>query len=110
MLLRLNLPLYLLAKGGGKPDLSWSAWRNGAGELFIEGRNRGSVHGQVVELSAGRGHGRTILSKQMGVVLPGSSRRWKIGKQPGLMAGTRLPLNIRSSTSETQTQILVEQR
>lgn len=110
VLLRLNLPLYLLPKGGGKPDLSWSAWRDTAGELFIEGRNRGPVHGQVVELAAGHGASRTILSNQMGIVLPGSTRRWKIGKQPDLTVGTRVALNIRSSTSETQTQILVEQR
>lgn len=111
VLLRLNLPLYLLPKkSGGKADLSWSAWRNRAGELFIEGRNRGPVHGQIVELSTGQGRSRTILSKQMGVVLPGSARRWKIERPPHLAAGTPLALNIRSSTSETQTQILVEQR
>jgi len=81
VLLSLNLPLYLLPKSGGKPELSWSAWRNRAGELFIEGRNRGPVRGQVVELSAGQGASRIILSKQMGVVLPGSARRWKVVKQ-----------------------------
>lgn len=110
VLLRLNLPLYLLPKTGGKPDLSWSAWRNRAGELFIEGRNRGPVHGQVVELSTGHGGRRTILSNQIGVVLPGGARRWKIGSQPAVKVGAPLALNIRSSTSETKTQILVEQR
>lgn len=110
VLLRLNLPLYLLPKGGGKPELSWSAWRNRAGELFIEASNRGPVHGQIIELSAGQGESRNILSKQMGVVLPGSARRWKIAKQADFTVGNRLALNIRSSTSETKTQILVEQR
>ena len=110
VLLRLNLPLYLMPKGGGKADLRWSAWRGRSGELVIEGRNRGTVYAQVVELSTGQGTSRNILSAQMGVVLPGSARRWKIAKQPGLPAGTRLALNIRNATSETQTQILVEQR
>lgn len=108
--LRLNLPLYVTPKGGGKAELSWSAWRDRSGDLFVEARNRGAVHGQVVELSADRGGTTDILSKQMGVVLPGSARRWKVGKQPAIQAGLPLLLKVRSPTSETQTRILVEQR
>lgn len=108
--LRLNLPLYLLPKGGGKAALSWRAWRDAAGELFIEGRNSGPVHGQVLRLTAEQAGKRQLLSRQMGVVLPASSRIWKAGKQPQLQAGAPLALAVRSSTGETKTQIILEQR
>lgn len=108
--LRLDLPLYLRPKGGGKAQLSWRAWRDGNGELFVEGRNSGSAHGQVLELSAEQGGKRQHLSRQMGVVLPASARFWKIGKRPELQAGAPLVLTVRSSTGETKTQIILEQR
>lgn len=110
VLLRLNLPLYLLPKGGGKADLSWSAWRDASGDLFVEGRNRGLLHSQVLELSADQSGRRSILSKQMGVVLPGSARQWKIGSRADLKVGAPLLLSIRSPTSETRTQLVLEQR
>lgn len=108
--LRLNLPLYVLPKGGGKADLSWAAWRDSSGNLVVEGRNRGNLHDQVLQLEADDGTGRLVLSKQMGVVLPGSARNWKIGKRPDLKTGTPLTLTVRSPAGETQTRIVVEQR
>ncbi len=110
VLLTLNLPLYLLPSSGGKAELSWSAWRSAGGDLFVEGRNRGSVHSQVVELSADHPLGNTILSKQMGVVLPGSARLWKVGPQPRFKTGAPLMLKLRSASSETRTPIVLEQR
>lgn len=110
VILRLDLPLYLLPKGGGKPALSWRAWRDAAGELFVEGRNSGSAHSQVLELTGEQGGKRQLLSRQMGVVLPASARFWKVGKRPELQAGAPLELTVRSSTGETKTQIILEQR
>lgn len=108
--LRLNLPLYVLARGGGKAQVGWRAWRDPAGDLFVEGRNSGSAHGQVLELSAEQAGKRQLLSSEMGVVLPGSARYWKIGKRPGLVAGAPLQLAVRAPSGETQTRILLEQR
>ena len=108
--LRLNLPLYVLAKGPTKPDLSWKAWRDAAGEMVVEGRNRGSLHSQVVALAADQGGRRHSLSSQMGVVLPGSARQWAIGKRPEFPVGTPLLLTVKGSAGETQTQIVLEQR
>lgn len=108
--LRLNLPLYVLPKGRAKADLSWRAWRDRAGDMIVEGRNRGSLHGQIIQLAADQGGRRHILSNQMGVVLPGSARQWKIGKQPGLTVGTPLLLKVKGSAGETQTQIVLETR
>lgn len=108
--LRLDLPLYVLPKGGGKADLKWQAWRDGAGDLFIQGSNSGSLHTQVVELSAKTAGGEQVLSKQMGVVLPNSARVWKIGKGPDLELGTPFTLKVRSSSGESQTQIQLVQR
>ena len=108
--LRLDLPLYVLPKGGGKADLSWRAWRDGSGDIFVEGSNSGSAHLQVIELSAEQGGKWRRLSQQMGVVLPGSARRWKAGKLVDLTARAPLRLKIRSSSGESQAQIVLEQR
>lgn len=109
--LRLNLPLYLPPPGGGKADVRWKAWRDGAGDLFVEADNRGSAHAQVLEIAASdRAGGQTILSKQMGVILPASARRWKIGNRPDFGVGASMTLQIRSPTGDMQAAILVEQR
>jgi len=108
--LKLNLPLYLLPPGGGKEDVAWKAWRDGSGDLIIEGRNRGSLHEQVTQLSAQLPAGLQLLSKDMGVVLPGSARQWKIGKRSDLAVGASLLLKVRSPAGETQSQMVVEQR
>lgn len=108
--LRLNLPLYVLAKGRTKPDLSWKAWRDQSGDMVVEGRNRGSLHSQILALAADQGGRRHSLSNQLGVVLPGSARQWTIGKRPELLVGTPLLLRVRGSAGETQTQIVLERR
>jgi fimbrial chaperone protein len=109
--LRLNLPLYLLPAGHGEAALSWTAWRDGSGGLFVEGRNSGSLHAQVLELAAATETGRrTILSQEMGVILPNSARRWKIGNQPGFRAGAPVTLEVRSPAGATKANLLVEQR
>ena len=108
--LKLNLPLYVLPKGRANADLAWTAWRDRSGDMIVEGRNRGSLHGQIVELAADQGDRRHILSSQMGVVLPGSARQWKIGKRPDLAVGTPLMLRVKGSAGETQTQIVLERR
>lgn len=110
VLLTLNLPLYLLPSSGGKAEVSWTAWRSAGGDLFVQGRNSGPAHSQVVELSAEHPSGNTILSKQMGVVLPGSARLWKVGPQPRFKTGAPIMLKVRSASSETRTQIVLEQR
>lgn len=108
--LRLNLPLYVLPKGGGKADLSWAAWRGADGKVVVQGRNRGTLHGQILQIEADDGTRRMVLSKQMGVLLPGGARNWKIGTRPDLKTGTPLTLRVRSPAGETQTRIIVEQR
>jgi fimbrial chaperone protein len=108
--LKLNLPLYILPSGGGKTDVSWTAWRDSTGELIVEGRNRGTLHSQVTQLQAELPGGPQILSREIGVVLPGSARQWKAGKHPEFAARAPLLLKVRSSAGETQTQIVVGQR
>lgn len=107
--LRLDLPLYVLPKGGGKSDLRWRAWRDATGDLFVEGSNAGSLYGQVVELAAQQG-AQQLRSTEIGVVLPGSARRWKIGKGSNFKVGLPLALKVRSAAGETQIQVTLEQR
>jgi fimbrial chaperone protein len=109
--LRLNLPLYVLPPGGGKAEVSWSLWRDASGETFVEGRNAGTVHAQILGFETLDREGRrTILSQEMGVILPASARYWKAGVHPEFRAGSSLLLRIRNSVGVTQSQIVVEQR
>lgn len=107
--LRLDLPLYVLPKGAGKSDLRWRAWRDASGDLFAEGSNVGSLYGQVVELAAKQG-GEEVRSKDIGVVLPGSARRWKVGRASNFNVGQPFALKVWSPAGESQTQVTLEQR
>lgn len=108
--LRLNLPLYVLPKSGGKADLHWTAWRDSAGDVVVEGRNRGTLHHQVAALAADQGGARTILSTEMGVVLPGSARQWNVGRRSQLAAAAPFVLRVKGPAGETQSQIVLERR
>lgn len=109
--LRLNLPLYLLPPKGGAAQLSWSAWHDRNGNLVVAATNSGSLHAQVLEIGAADETGKNItLSKEMGVILPSSTRHWKIGSGPKFEVGAPILLKIRNSAGDTQEKILVEQR
>jgi len=111
MVLRLNLPLYALPKTQGKADLHWSAWRASDGSMVVEGRNSGTLHEQVLELSARTASGKSInLSKTMGVVLPGSARQWKISKPAGLTADAPFQLVTKTAHGENQETLTLEKR
>ncbi len=110
VLLRLNLPLYVLPKGGGKTDVHWRAWRNPDGSFTVEGRNQGSLHLQVTEIDAAQGGSTIALSKQMGAVLPGSARNWKVPASAKLQPGAPLNLTIKSPAGDSQTRIILEPR
>ena len=108
--LRLNLPLYILPRGGGKPELQWSAWRDKVGDLFVGAFNRGPVHAQVNEIAAADAAGEKIRSQQMGVILPGSERHWKVDSRSGFAVGSSIQLKLRSPAGETEAKIVVERR
>lgn len=108
--LRLNLPVYLLPPRGGKPDVHWRAWKSADGSILIEGRNDGSLHEQVTGIEAEQDGVSRVLSSQMAVVLPGSSRLWKVPSGGPLRAGAPFTLKVESPSGDTQTQISLELR
>ena len=108
--LRLNLPVYLLPARGGKVDVHWRAWKSADGAVFIEGRNDGSLYQQVTGLEAEQDGVSRVLSSQMGVVLPGSSRLWKLAAGAPIRSGVPFTLKVKSPSGDTQTQISLEQR
>lgn len=109
--LRLNLPVYVLTAAGGNPAVRWSASRDAAGEIILEGRNEGAAHAQVTAIGlmdpAG---GRTALTTSMGVILPAGMRRWNVGKHRQLTVGSVLQLNIRSSSGEDRIMVRLATR
>jgi fimbrial chaperone protein len=108
--LRLNLPIYRLPRGGGHPDVSWRSWRSPDGILTIEGANRGTAHLQVTGLIAEQGGTSVVLSKKMGVLLPGSSRIWTSRSKPSLEPSSPFTLVVKSPAGETKTRITPEPR
>ena len=102
--LRLDLPLYLVARRGAAPALSWAARRGPDGALIVEGRNGGDLHAQILGIEARDSSGRVVGRTQaMGVVLPSSSRTWTLGGQ----AGTPSELIVRTAAGETRVPVRV---
>jgi len=108
--LRLNLPLYVLNKQG-RADVQWRAWRSGADDLVLEARNLGAIHSQVQEIASVDASGnKTVLSTEMGVVLPGSARLWKVERRPDIATGAPLTLVLQSPGGEWRSKAVVERR
>ena len=111
VLLRLDLPLYLVPRGGGAPQLAWSAWRAADGELVVEGANGGTRHAQIVGIDAdGPGRTRLMLSKNMAAILPGGARLWRLGKRADFQSGAPMTLRVREPGGETQVHVVVGRR
>jgi fimbrial chaperone protein len=102
--LKLDLPLYVIARLGAVPALSWAARRGPDGTLMVEGRNAGDLHAQIlgIEVRDAKGQvaGRTAT---MGVILPSGSRAWTLGR----MAGTPTELVVRTAAGETHVPVRV---
>jgi len=109
VVLRLNLPIYL-APRGGKPNVSWSAWLSADGTITVAGRNGGSAYEQVTQLAAEQEGKILPISKQMGVILPGSWRRWTSRTPLALRPGEPIALDIKTPNGETQARIPLELR
>jgi fimbrial chaperone protein len=102
--LKLDLPLYVIARSGALPALSWAARRGSDGTLLVEGRNDGTLHLQVLAIEARDPAGQVVgRTGAMGVVLPSSSRVWTLrGKQ-----GSPTELVIRTAAGETHVAVRV---
>jgi fimbrial chaperone protein len=88
--LRLNLPLYILEKAGSAGDLAWSAVQQADRSWQLEAVNRGTGYVQVDTAEARRQTGISLPATMwLGAVLPGSSRRWTIGKAPNVIDRAR---------------------
>lgn len=108
--LRLDLPLHVEAANGA-PDLAWKAWRDDSGAIAVEAVNSGTRHQRVLAIGHRRENGaENLLTQEMGVVLPASSRRWLLGSGPRFQAGSALTLLVRTPEGEEQQSVVVQQR
>lgn len=108
--LRLNLPLYLVPAGASSARLEWHAFADHSGALVIEGRNLGGRHARITGIDAPHNGTTEPLSRAMGDILPGSRRRWEVGKHPSLNLGQPLDLILRGPSGESHARVAVEQR
>ena len=102
--LNLNLPLYVIARQGAAPALSWAA-RQGSGDtLIVEGRNSGDLHARVLAIEARDAAGQVVgKTEAMGVILPSSSRIWAFGRK----AGAPTELVVRTAAGESRVAVRV---
>jgi fimbrial chaperone protein len=110
--LRLNLPLYVTQTDQAKAVLRWSAWRDAANDVFVQAENSGDRYEAIVAIGTIDAAGKdAVLTSRLGAVLPGSTRRWNVGKHPELGSAAPLQLTARSSSgSVTQAQVMLGQR
>jgi fimbrial chaperone protein len=80
--LRLNLPLYSMVPAGEASALRWSAWQEEGGWV-VEAVNSGPGYVRLSRDAALAATGiRARDDVNFGTVLPGATRRWRIGPQP----------------------------
>lgn len=88
--LRLNLPLFAMMNAGTAQELGWSASRGADGRWTVEAINRGANYVRVEPAAAEAATGVDFDNDtNMGVVLPGSRRRWVVGNEPALLDRAR---------------------
>ena len=89
--LRLNLPLYASLPPGDAAALSWSAEPTSGGGWLISARNGGEGYVRLNREMAREATGIAFEDTvNFGTVLPGASRRWRIGPDTAIEDGARL--------------------
>ncbi len=78
--LQMSLPIFVAARVPTKPDLQWSAARDGDGSLVVKTRNAGTAHARVFDLKIGpvAADGADIEQQAAVYVLPGQYRTWTL--------------------------------
>jgi fimbrial chaperone protein len=85
--LKIDLPLYVGTEENAPPRLVWALQRAADGAFVAESRNEGGTPAQVSSVEALDQAGRRLArSVERGVVLPGSMRRWRLGRAGGQAA------------------------
>ncbi|HEX8655564.1 MAG TPA: fimbria/pilus periplasmic chaperone [Allosphingosinicella sp.] len=88
--LRLNLPLFVSIQPGTAAELAWSAARGADGRWTVEAANSGRNYVRVEPAAAEAATGIDFADgTNLGVVLPGSSRRWVVSDEPVIVDRTR---------------------
>jgi len=83
--LRLNLPLFVSIEPGSASELGWSASRGADGRWTLEASNRGRNYVRVEPAAAMAATGVEFAPNfNLGVVLPGSRKRWVVGSEPAI--------------------------
>lgn len=81
--LRLNLPLYSGIDAGSAGDLRWSARHEGDGSWTLLAVNGGGGYVRLDSAAAQQATGLAFDGNMnFGTVLPGATRRWRIGSLP----------------------------
>jgi fimbrial chaperone protein len=81
--LRLSVPVFVAPDRPGDVTLTWSARRDADGALAVTARNDGTVHARVQRFTVRSEAGTVAEQPSLSYVLPGASRRWRLGTAGG---------------------------
>jgi fimbrial chaperone protein len=88
--LRLNLPLFSGLSAGEVAAVRWSAWRGADGDWTLEAVNGGTGYVRLSHDEASAATGLRIgNSVNLGTVLAGATRRWRIGSSLDILDQAR---------------------
>jgi fimbrial chaperone protein len=97
--LRLNLPLYAMIPAGQASAVRWSAWQE-AGSWVVEAANSGPGYVRLSHDAAQEATGiRAGNDVNFGTLLPGATRRWRLGRQVEIRDQARLRQVARTQAS-----------
>jgi fimbrial chaperone protein len=97
--LRLNLPLYAMIPAGQPSAVRWSAWQE-SGSWVVEAANSGPGYVRLSHDAAQDATGiRAGNDVNFGTLLPGATRRWRLGRQAEIRDQARLRQVARTQAS-----------
>ena len=97
--LRLNLPLYAMIPSGQASAVRWSAWQE-SGSWVVEAANSGPGYVRLSHDVAQEATGiRAGNDVNFGTLLPGATRRWRLGRRVEIRDQARLRQVARTQAS-----------
>ena len=108
--LQMVLPLFVLPQGPVSPSIRWHLIEERDGNIYLSLDNLGNQHLQLIECKLLPSDGSPITSSNIsGYVLPGTSRKWQIGKRNQLLSrGRGITILAKTDNGDIRKELIVE--
>ncbi|QIL03195.1 molecular chaperone [Sphingomonas sinipercae] len=106
MLLRFDVPCFILTANPAQPVLAWKATRSADGLVTLSASNAGGSRFQITSLQWGFASGGTGKHQgRPGTILAGGMKSWKIGSAPRARSGELLTVRFAGGKGEQSVQV-----